>query len=56
MNEAVNKVLRMEDISATWRNLGVEATPMQQESFEAFWLSEIKRWSEIARNSKVSLE
>jgi tripartite-type tricarboxylate transporter receptor subunit TctC len=56
MNEAVNKALRRDDIVAAWRSLGVEATPMPADRFQAFWLGEIKRWGDTARANRVSLE
>lgn len=56
MNEALTKALLREDIVATWNSLGVQATPMPPERFAAFWSSELKRWGEIARANRVTLE
>ncbi|MEF7614494.1 tripartite tricarboxylate transporter substrate binding protein [Aquincola sp. MAHUQ-54] len=56
MNAAVNTALQSPEIKKAWQTLGVEATPMSAEAFQAFWLQEITRWTGIAKAQGVKVE
>jgi len=56
LHAAIADALKAEDIRATWKSAGVEATDMAQADFQRLWLAEIKRWGQAARTYNITID